>query len=161
MNAKGMITKRSTVAKAFTITAVTALALGVAPTANAHEKGCSNATLKGTFAHNGTGFITAPADQAGPFAHVGTETFDGNGGFTGNGTVSVNGNIVPVTETGTYTVNPDCTGTFTSEVSPVGVTGHVFFVIDDNGNELQLIETDPGIVVAGVLRKQFPVGDSK
>jgi hypothetical protein len=158
MNAKEMIMKRSTIAKAFTIAAVTALALGVVPTANAHDKGCSNTTLKGTFGHKSTGFITAPAALAGPLAHVSTISFDGNGAFTATGIVSQNGNIIdPVTETGTYTVNPDCTGTYTSELSPLGITAHVFFVIDDSGNEFQLIETDPGTVLTGVTRRQFPV----
>ena len=68
MNAKEMIMKRSTIAKTFAIAAVTALALGIAPTAKADNKGCSNATLKGTFAHTATGFVTAPPAMAGPFA---------------------------------------------------------------------------------------------
>ena len=76
MNAKKRIMKRSTIAKTFTFAAVTALALGIAPTAKADNKGCSNATLKGTFAHKGTGFVTAPPAIAGPFAHVSTQTFD-------------------------------------------------------------------------------------
>ena len=105
--------KRSTIAKTFTIAAVTALALGIAPTAKADDKGCSNATLKGTFAYKATGFITAPPALAGPFAGVGTQTFDGNGATTATATSSQNGNILPVTVTGTYTVNPDCTGTYT------------------------------------------------
>lgn len=148
--------KRSTIAKAFTIAAVTALALGGAPTAKAGDKGCSTATLKGTFAHKSTGFITAPPAQAGPLAHVGAETFDGYGAFTATGIVSQNGNIVPVTETGTYTVNPDCTGTYTAQISPLGITAHVFFVIDDSGNEFQIVETDAGTVITGVSRRQFP-----
>jgi hypothetical protein len=158
MNAKEMIMKHSTIAKTFTIAAVTALALGIAPTAKADDKGCSNATLKGTFAHTSTGFITAPAALAGPLAHVARDTFDGHGAFTATGIVSQNGNIVPVTETGTYTVNPDCTGTYTSQLS-TGITAHVFFVIDDSGNEFHIIETDPGTVLTGVTRRQFPIGD--
>ncbi len=87
MNAKEMIMKRSTIAKTFTIAAVTALALGVAPTAKADDKGCSNASLKGTFAYTATGFITAPPAMAGPFGGVGTQTFDGKGGTTATGNV--------------------------------------------------------------------------
>ena len=121
MNAKEMIMKRSTIAKTFTIAAVTALALGIAPTAKADDKGCSNATLKGTFAYTASGFITAPPAMAGPFAGVGTQTFDGNGGTTATATLSQNGNILPVTITGTYTVNPDCTGTFTIQAFPGGL----------------------------------------
>jgi len=55
-----------------------------------------------------------------------------------------------------YAVNPDCTGTYTVQIPSLGLTAHGFFVIDDSGNEFQLIETDPGTVVTGVVRRQFP-----
>ena len=59
-----------------------------------------------------------------------------------------------MTLAGTYTVNPDCTGTFTAQISPVRITTHVSFVIDDNGKEFQAIQTDPGVVVTGIGRRQ-------
>jgi len=145
--------KCNTIAKTFTIAAVTALALSIAPTAKADDEGCSNATLQGTFAYTSTGFIAAPPAIAGPFAEVGTQSFDGNGGTTASVTLSQNGNILPVTVTGTYTVNPDCTGTATLQVSPISVTVHVLFVIDDSGNGFQAIETDPGLVITRVGRR--------
>jgi hypothetical protein len=159
MNAKERIMKRSTIAKTFTIAAVTVLALGLAPTAKADDKGCTNATLSGTFAQKGSGVITAPPSIAGPMANVGTLTFDGHGAVTGALVNSLNGTIVPATEKGTYQVNPDCTGTYTVQISPLGITGHAFFVIDDVANEIQIITTDPGVVVICVARRQFQVGD--
>lgn len=158
MNAKERIMKRNTTAKAFAIAAVTALALTVTPIAKADSRGCSNATLKGAFADKDTGFITAPPALAGPFAGVNTETYDGNGTLTGAGIVSLNGNIVPGTFTGTYHVNPDCTGTYTVQNS-LGLTVHAFFVIDDGGNELQILITDPGTVITCIARRQYPMGD--
>jgi len=150
--------KRITIAKAFTIAAVTALALGIAPTANAHAKGCSNANLKGTFAEKDSGFFTNPPPApASLFAGVILDTFDGNGTITATGFVSIDGTVSPQTENGTYTVNPDCTGTYEVTIAP-GVTAHAFFVIDDDGNELQIIPTDPGTVVTCIARKQFPAG---
>jgi hypothetical protein len=151
--------KRSTIAKTFAITAVTALALSVAPTASAADKGCSVATLLGTFAYWSTGSIASPPEIAGPFVEVGTQTFDGNGGTTAAATLSQNGNILPITVTGTYTVSPDCTGTLTLQVSPIAVTVHVFFVIDASASEFQAIETDAGLVITRTGRRQFPVGD--
>lgn len=130
-----------------------ALALRVSPTAQADDV-CSNATLRGAFAFTSTGFITAPPALAGPFAIVGRQTFDGNGSFTAAATVSQNGNIIPVTLEGPYTANPNCTGTFAAHISPVDITTHLFFVIDDDGRELQVIQTDPGVVVTGIARKQ-------
>ena len=137
--------KRSTIARTFTIAAVTALALGVAPTAKAHDKTCSKATLKGTYTHIANGIFTARAHGLTPFAAVSTITYDGNGAFTDTVILSLDVNIVPpqtdpalvqtVTGTVTYTVHPDCTGIYTVQTLPLGLTGHGFFVIDDSGNE--------------------------
>ena len=160
MNAKEMIMKRSTIAKTFTIAAVTALALGIAPTARANDKGCSNASLRGTFAFTSTGFITPPAPPAalGPWVEVGTQNFDGKGTTTYTATASRNGNILQLSVTGTYTVNPDCTGTFIVALSPV-FSLHVFFVIDNSGSELQAIEAEPGLAITRIYRRQFAEGD--
>jgi hypothetical protein len=106
-----------------------------------------------------TGFITAPAALAGPFAEVGTQTFDGKGNTTAAAVLSQNGNIIPVTVTGTYSVNPDCTGTFTLLVSPFGLTVHNIFAIDDGGNGIKAIETEAGVVVTRNYRRQFPMGN--
>lgn len=164
--------KHSTIAKTITSIALTALALGMGPAANADNKGCSNATLKGTFVHRGTGVVTSPPELAGPEAIVGTEAFDGIGAITGIGTASVNGATFTYTdEAGTYTVNPDCTGNYTVQIPSLGLTGtnaiHIFFVIVstvnglnfDAATELQFVETDAGGVFSGVARRQFPVGD--
>ena len=149
--------KRITSAKAFTMAAFTALALGIAPAASAHDRGCSNATLKGTFAEKDTGYImNTPPAPASLFAGVNLDTFDGKGTITATGFAIVDGNGGPQTENGTYTVNPDCTGTYEVQISPGGFTAHASFVIDDHGNELQIIVTDPGNVITCIARKQFP-----
>ena len=159
MNAKEMTMKRRTLAKTFAIAAVTAIALGLAPTAKADNyKGCSNASLKGTFSHMGTGFVTAPPAMAGPVGGVGTDTFDGNGKITGTATLNVNGNAVSVSETGTYKVNEDCTGTYTVQFS-IGGSTSAFFVITSSWNEIQAICTDPGSVLTHIFKRQFPAGD--
>jgi hypothetical protein len=130
--------------------------------ANAHDKGCSNATLTGTFSEKDNGFITNPPPApASLFAGVVLETFDGDGTITASGITSLDGTVTPQTETGTYTVNPDCTGTYEVQISPGGFTAHAFFVIDDGGNELQIIVTDPGTVITCIARKQYPAGHSE
>jgi hypothetical protein len=151
--------KHSTIRKTFTMAAVTALALALSSTAKSDNLGCSNATVQGTFAYTSTGYITAPPSIAGPFAETGTQSFDGRGGTTAAVTSSQNGNILPLTVTGTYTVNPDCTGTMTLQVSPIAVTVDVFFVIDDGGNGFQAIETDAGFVITRIGRRLFPGRD--
>jgi hypothetical protein len=135
------------------------LAFGLSPAALADNKGCSNTTVKGTFAFTGTGFFVSPAALAGPFAEVGTQSFDGLGGTTYAATLSQNGNIVPVTAKGTYTVNHDCTGTMTVLVAPFGATVHIFFVIEHAGGEFRAIETETGGVITRIARRQFPEGD--
>ena len=156
--------KRTIIRNRFTVTLACALAVGLAPTAQAADKGCSSATLTGTFPYTntGTGFFTAAAPplQAGPFAGAGVETFDGNGGTTGTTWVSINGNIFQATLKGTYLVNPDCTGVLIlvpSIVSPPTTLppGQVFFVIDDNGAEFRAINIVSGHVVTTVGRRQF------
>ena len=150
--------KHSIIAKTFTVAAVTALALGIAPTAKADDKGCSNASLQGTFAYTSTGTITAPPDIAGPIGEVGTQTFDGVGGTTATATLSSNGTIVPLTITGTYAVNPDCTGTFTLQIAP-GIASHFFFVIANNGASYQAICLDPIAVITRVGTRLYPGRD--
>ena len=113
----------------FTVTLATAPAVGLAPMAQAADKGCSNPTLTSTLAYTKVMFFTAPVApplQAGPFAGVGVETFDGNGGATATTWISINGKIFQATIKGTCSVNQDCTGTLTlvppSETFQTGVS---------------------------------------
>jgi hypothetical protein len=148
--------KRSRIANAF---AVVLLSVGITGVAKADNKGCSNDTLRGTFGTSGSGSVISPPAAAGPFTGVLTETFDGKGGYTSTGIISANGAIVPVTGKGTYTVNPDCTGTYTVQLSPIGATGHYYFVLVDSGNGFAVVCTDAGFVFSGSSRRQYPVGD--
>ena len=143
--------KRTTIAKTL-IAIATLLAPGIALKARAQD-GCSNSSLNGSFAFKATGTLTAPQPNQGQIAIVGRSTFDGNGGTGGSQMVSANGFIFPESLSGTYQVNPDCTGTFSFQLAP-GVTINFFFVIDDNRKELQIIQTDPGAIVTATARKQ-------
>lgn len=141
--------KLSNLAKAMTITAVLGFVLGESPAAKAADVGCSNTTLRGTYSDQDTGTIVG----VGPFAGVNVDTFDGKGNVTINGMSSVNGSVSAGVETGTYQVNSDCTGTYT--VSGGGLTIDAYFVIDQNGNELKIVITDPGNVINCIARRQF------
>jgi hypothetical protein len=159
MNSKEMIMKRSTIEKIFTIAAVTALALGIAPMAKAQiNKGCNNATLQGTFAYTVTGsFVAAPA-PLGPYAEVGAQTFDGNGNTAAGGMSSTNGSIAAATSSGTYIVNSDCTGTFMLQIAP-GITAHYFFVIANSGASYQAVCLDPVAVITRIGTRLYPGRD--
>lgn len=142
---------------------VLAISMFVAHGAVAQEqpakvKGCSNATLRGSFGYTGTGTLLetyVPPPFAGPFAEVGRQTFDGKGNTDATATLSANGNINKVTIEGTYTVNRDCTGSMTLNVSPLDATVHADFVIDPEGGELRAIVTESGVIESRVYRKQF------
>lgn len=143
--------KFSSTAKTLAVVTVFALALVAGPVAKAADWRCSDATLRGAYSDQDTGTIVG----VGPFAGVNVDTFDGRGKMTISGISSVNGSVSPGVETGTYHVNPDCTGTYTVQDS-FGDTFDGFFVISDGGDELRIVITDPGTVINCIARKQFP-----
>jgi hypothetical protein len=148
--------KHSTTIKTFAIAAVSALALAIAPTATAQvNKGCNTSTLQGSFAYTVTGsFVAAPA-PLGPYAEVGSQTFDGIGGTAAAGMSNTNGTVASATHTGTYTVNSDCTGTFTLQIAP-GIASHYFFVIANDGSAYQAVCLDPVAVITRFGTRLYP-----
>ena len=148
---------RNAISKTFAAGAIAVITLGLAPTATAQKQECAVATLEGGFARRDAGFVTVGPL---PLAGLSLMTFDGNGSFRFAGAASLNGVQSESEGTGTYTVNPDCTGKYTS-VSSTGRTGTAFFVITDNGNEIQILPTNPGGSIICVARKVFPTGNSK
>ena len=154
--------KRTVAPTTLVIVFATVFVLGILPRAQAGEHSeCSNASLQGSFGFTNTGTnIALPPPLAGPIAQIGRQTFDGRGNTDATATLSANGNIFRVTVQGTYVVNPDCTGSMALFVSPFGITVNADFVIDDDGAELRVILTDPGVVESRVYKKQFS-GDRK
>ena len=115
-----------------------------------HDKTCSNASLEGGY---GTQAATVlPGGRL--FGVVGRFSFDGKGSWTLKLTINDNGAVSRVNDSGTYTVNADCTGTFFPR-SP----GTVEFVIVDRGKEILGLRTDSLIFVSGTIKKQFPDDD--
>lgn len=147
--------KHTTIAKTFAFAAISALALSLAPAAKGDDKGCSNATLKGTYAYTVSGSLVAAPAPLGPYAEAGAQTFDGNGSTTAAGMSSTNGTIMPATSTGIYAVNSDCTGTFMLQIAP-GITAHYFFVIADSGAEYRAVCLDPVAVITRSGRRLYP-----
>jgi len=110
---------------------------------------CSAGTLKGRYGVSATGTFVG----VGPVGFVGTADFDGVGNVTGADAASFNGAISFRNIVGTYEVNDDCTGSVTF-VSPTrDVEVHFRLVIVDGGKEALFIETDPGTVLTGVLKR--------
>jgi hypothetical protein len=154
--------KRAIAPTTLAVVFTTAFALSMVPRAQAGEdKECSNATLRGSFGFSSTGTLLAiPPPSAGPFAEIGRQTFDGRGDTEGTATLSANGNIGHVTFDGSYVVNPDCTGSMTLFVLPLGRTITLDFVIDDDEAEIRalLTSTPSGNTESRVYTKQFSRG---
>jgi hypothetical protein len=129
---------------------VLALRLIRVPKAQA-QSGCTSASFQGAFGYtfNGlTGF------NARPFAAVGRLVADGQGNVSGSETQSANGVISTRTYTGTYKVNPDCTGSQVSNDN-FNKTVKCDFVIVSGGREIYVIETDAITSVVGTLKQQL------
>jgi hypothetical protein len=139
------------------VSAVAGLA-ALSGVARAQGTACSNATLAGDYAFSiqgeQLGIVTGTA--ANQTLHlfgipvlvngVAMASFDGTGKFTQVDFVVQNGIKRPGdtistgfddSETGTYTVNPDCTGTFTVNAGGSAIT--VMFVVAGQGNEIHTV----------------------
>jgi hypothetical protein len=131
-------------AKHLVILALATMTIAAAPRAlRAADNPCplGNATLHGTYMVHGSGTVIG----LGPIASNGLVTFDGKGHAVNTFSASVNGTIHRgVTASGTYIVNPDCTGTrFASDGSLYD------FVVMPDGSTFSWIEVDDGTVIFG------------
>lgn len=129
--------------------AVGALAAsGIAPRSQAR---CSLTTLHGMYQFAADG-VQVTGQSASPFAIAGQVIFDGRGRVSGVFSASFNGNVVQANAfTGTYTVNPDCTGTETGVGG--GMTIHFDNFIRPDGNLVASVQTDPGSVSSTILTR--------
>jgi hypothetical protein len=141
---------------------------GLAQSAANANLGCSLVTVAGTYAFHITGQILAPAAAAGPVSGVALTTFDGFGNLTQIDNVVHNG-VAPVEDwrpaTGTYTVNGNCTGTFTFYPMPTNpqdagpaLTVH-FVVLRDGSQILTVVTSSPNTppLTASIVSTGFRV----
>jgi hypothetical protein len=118
---------------------------------------CSVRTLRGAYGLVGNGVRGLGPTASESFVTVSMVTYDGNGHFTATGVshgelTGVRGEGVPVS--GTYYVNPDCTGgetTFIPGVPPLEDR----FVIVDSGREVRTVVVSPDTTIGTAnLRKR-------
>ena len=114
---------------------------------------CTERSARGTYGFALLGTISS----IGLVSTGGATTFDGQGHQSGKFTATTLGSVDQFTFTGKYTVNSDCSGTATLNISPslfgFGVV-HLNAVGTNNLTELKWLVTDPGIFIAGTLTKQ-------
>jgi hypothetical protein len=128
-----------------------ALAVVVTTTSTVYAQ-CSNATLTGNYPIIYSGSTTPghSVTEKNTLAAVGVETFDGAGGLSVTYTLVANGQPGSHDDTGTYTVNSDCTGTTTN--TTLGL--HFNIVTVGGGAEVFGIQTDEGFTATFDAKKQ-------
>jgi hypothetical protein len=132
---------------------------GVARAQITDKDGCSDATLKGDYAFAVTGWNLLSGVWVPNFV-VGIGRFDGTGGFTqvdypADGLLRT----PPLTdfrmgETGTYTVNPDCTGSQEIKLNVPGVPPGTSHGVIEN----MFVISGGGRSVHGVVAEATPPG---
>ena len=129
------------------------LALGHPPSALA-DRGCSNATLKGTYLFAQSGWQIDADGVRKPFAFSGLEIYNGDGTVRGIYSGSFDGVVLQkIGYTGTSTIRPDCTGEqkFTEDLTGAETNYDVF--VAPSGEEFTFAQTDKGAVSASSERR--------
>ena len=121
----------------------------------ASDDGCNASTIKGAYGFAIGGLVSSSfsgnPQQIGefvPLAATGTFSFDGHGAASRSLTLSYGGAVFPVSDSGPYTVNADCT------VSATYSDGTWNMVIIGHGKEIKAMNASPGAVVQGILTRQ-------
>lgn len=137
------------------------LCTGLAPAVQAQV--CSRALAAGKYGVSDSGTVVS----VGPRAATALLTLDAEGNITGKVTANVNGGVTHTTVSGTYTVNPDCTGTSRfGEFDQSGnliLSATVELVWDDDMREIRFVFTSAALpdgtplatVINGNAKKTF------
>jgi hypothetical protein len=170
---KTMNLKRFTIASApakrmgnFLAVLTVLLSFSVIP-AFANDNGCSNATLNGDYGFTISGFQPNPDGTTSPIKGIAITHFDGAGNLTQRDFVVTAGVPNPADgnsqtgfhfstgETGTYTINADCTGRAEIDLNapvPSGSTGVI---------KLMLVVSNGGRSIHTVVSEITPPGATK
>ena len=147
---------RGTLAAAIILPALS----GAAWAGGADDFGCSNATLRGEYAFGVTAYTPPGLPDGPPRVVAGIKVFDGKGNLTqrdyiGDSLRTMGRTDFSTGETGTYTVNPNCTGSMVIKQNvpgtppPHGVI-NIMFVISYGGRHIREVVsefTPPGSTV--------------
>ena len=125
---------------------------GSSPRALAAE-GCGLRSLNGAYGFAFQGQVVPPEVVELDIAGAGRIVFDAHGGLSGKEWDSTNGLQETLTFTGSYSVQPDCTGT-ASLVNSNGRTDHIKFGLVKGGEGFHFTVTDPGVVLTGRTTRQ-------
>jgi hypothetical protein len=110
---------------------------------------CTLATLKGRYLFSAPAVVFPPVfgvTETSVGNAAGIHVFDGRGGGNDYVTLTLNGVVVPVPSPNelSYTLNPDCTGTYAVLPQPgPGPTFDIF--VSPDGDEMTAINTNAGV----------------
>jgi hypothetical protein len=132
-----------------------AFALFPATAQQAMAADCTRASAAGSWAYSFNGSVfNAQANTFVPLATMGKIEFDGHGKVNGSETQASPAGIQPVTYTGTYTENPDCSSTITlTTSSKQALTVSFEPANDDNEGYLIITSPSPGFVMTGTTKR--------
>jgi hypothetical protein len=136
------------------LVAALAVALMSVRASVSEASGCTNASIAGAYGLTATGTIFGPNGTHSGIALVGRTVYDGHGGLTGTQTDSQDGSIERFTLAGTYSVQPDCTGTQSFTFRPGGEMVHADFVVVADSHAIFFVDTDPGVVLTVSATRQ-------
>ena len=128
------------------ILALAAVVLAVPSAARAGGPPCDVRLLEGDYGLQIAGTrVLAPGAPAEQVIGVGTARFDGSGGYSLQGTThgSISGVAADTPGTGTYSVNPDCTGEVVFQNANQPFPLRVAIAIVDRGDEIKGITVAP------------------
>jgi hypothetical protein len=123
---------------------------------------CNNMLIKGDygFSIEGTKLAGPPMTPTGPqvgvaMTHFNGDDLNGVGTLTQIDAVTIGGQQVSdfshKPASGTYTVNPDCTGSFTLTFYDNRPTVTTYFVVVDNGSEIDTVVMGTPVGTPGVI----------
>ena len=116
--------------------------------AQSNSPACNNRLIEGNYGFTIQGAKLAGPGPVGPQVGVAMAQFDGYGAFTQTDAVTIAGHVVAdfthTPATGTYTVNSDCTGTFTINFTDGRPPVVADFVVVESGSEIDTVVTSAG-----------------
>jgi len=119
------------------------------PAVFAESTSCSLRNLTNTYGFSFAGYVGSSNPYT-PIAAAGTISFRPDTTLTRNFNGSFGGSLFPVNDSGTYSLNADCT--FTANLPLAGETWNLIPV--DDGKQIEFFVNTPGRVGAGTLTRQ-------
>jgi len=110
---------------------------------------CTNATATGTYGYRMNGIIVG----VGPFLVNGIYTHKPDGTMNADVQLIVGNQSFPGLGNGTFRTNSDCTGSGKFAAPALNLEVTYNFIVTDGGDQIELLNTNPGVVLQGISRR--------